>query len=184
MKHFKAQKTLVFLIAAIAQEMQADELHTLVAIEESNLDLPPTGLISAEIQRYFKGEGETTLKVQEVDLEGVVIDEFELTPPESQFEEDEEPATVYDELLMLSRLSKIKRAIGDHNYRDVNKKAVLLLAEHHSGYSDDENSVSMGGPLADYVTPKKKDELWNEYLAKRVVSNDCHMDACGSQDDE
>ena len=183
MKDLKVQKTLVFLIGAIAQVMQADELHTLVAIEESSLELPPTEHISAEIERYFQGGCETTLRIQELDSEGVVIDEFELTHIETEIEEDAEPETVYDELLMLSRLSKIKRAIGDHNYREINKKAVLLLAEHHSGYCDDDNSVSMGGPLADYITPKKKEELWNDYLAKIALSNDYHKGFFGNQDD-
>jgi len=112
--------------------------------------------------------GNTTLRIQEINEDGVIIDQYELPKhEEEEIEKDEEGTepTVYDKLVTLSRKYTLMKLMGDHNYRNTYSQAVRLIACQHKGVSIEDCGVaSLGGPLASHIPHKKVDKLWNDFL--------------------
>ena len=178
MSNIEIEQHLPLIIKAMAEHTGLCSDFIALALDYVNIDQPSKKAFDAAVNDYHNENQNPVIRIQQLSSDGTVIDEYILPNSEEELGEDSncELPTIYDQLQDLSRKEALLKAMGDHNYRKIHEEVVALLAYNHTGYELDDHEVSLNGPLVEYMSNHRKEELWKSFLTDQGLSPDIDLE--------
>jgi hypothetical protein len=177
------KKLIAFMLTALKENTYPDHIDIAhIALEYTTFELPSYDEME-EISRNLDNYIDTSLRIQQLDKHGNIIDEF--TSEEFQDDLINDGLSVEDKLRNLARLVRLMQEVDDRNHTKVYTDAVSLIASFHSGYEEDEHgNIELPGPISDFVSNSRDKELWKEYCDKHTTNTDNHYQSQEAIDEQ
>lgn len=162
---------LPFIVSSLIKGGQIEEYLIPESLEYSTLDLPSYDEIEDCVEKVLKNQfgTETYLHIQEVDLDGKIIDDYKISP----YPEDAEDYDWYDDygvkrdplelLRALYRLSRLMIAINDRNYLKIYEDAAKVIGDQHVDEPKGDYLYEFPSPLACLIPKHKSAAIWTQF---------------------
>jgi len=186
MSNREIEKHLPLIIEATKERTGLCSDFIALALYYVTIDQPSKKAFDAAVNDYHHENQDPIIRIQQLSPDGNVIDEYILPNSEEELDEDNdcESPTIYDQLQNLNRQAALMKAMGDHNYRKIHDEVVALLAYNHIGYEIDNHEVSLNGPLVEYMSNERQEELWKIFLTNQGLSPDIDLEDFEVKTDE